>query len=178
MSNDWQVIDKEILSHSEFAIVKMLRGVISENNTLKGMYTTLLNKDKVRELESYVVPFPGLYQKFIEKHREWRVTVIDEDIFSTAIYTKGDATVDWREYQLSPDVEFRAEKLSDNISELCLRYLASFGLKYGAFDLIESFDGATYFLECNPNGEYGWLESELGFPISQSIAKTLIKLVQ
>lgn len=43
---------------------------------------------------------------------------------------------------------------------------------------IEDPDGRIVFLECNPNGQYGWLEEQLGFPISQAIAGELIKIAK
>jgi hypothetical protein len=50
------------------------------------------------------------------------------------------------------------------------------GLRFGAFDLIEEPDGNVVFLECNPNGEYFWLEESLGFQISDAVAAELIKI--
>ncbi len=43
---------------------------------------------------------------------------------------------------------------------------------HGAFDFIENEDGIT-FLECNLNGQYLWLEEDLGLPISEAIADEL-----
>jgi hypothetical protein len=39
-------------------------------------------------------------------------------------------------------------------------------------------DGQLVFLECNPNGQYGWLEEDLGMPISASIASTLVRIAE
>ena len=178
MSSDWNEIVVDLIEEHPEAIIKMFRGVISDKNILKGMYTTRLNKDKINELALYTVPFPGLYQPFIEKSKEWRVTVVGDEVFATAIYTQGAAKTDWREHQLSKNVKFNAEKLPTLVSEKCLRYLGELGLKFGAFDLIETKDGVIVFLECNPNGQYGWLEEELGFPISKSIAKELMQIAR
>jgi hypothetical protein len=52
------------------------------------------------------------------------------------------------------------------------------GLKFGAFDLVERPDGQIVFLECNPNGQYGWLEEDLGLPISESIAAELVNIAK
>lgn len=52
------------------------------------------------------------------------------------------------------------------------------GLKFGAFDFIETAPGEVIFLECNSNGQYGWLEETLGLPISHAIADELIKIAR
>ncbi|HKS46022.1 MAG TPA: hypothetical protein VJT49_13100 [Amycolatopsis sp.] len=51
-------------------------------------------------------------------------------------------------------------------------------LGFGTFDFIEQSDGQIIFLEINPNGQYGWLEEDLGVPISEAIAGELIKIAK
>jgi hypothetical protein len=52
-------------------------------------------------------------------------------------------------------------------------FLDYFGLQYGAFDLILTPDGQYVFLELNPSGEFFWLDSVVGLPISKAIADVL-----
>jgi glutathione synthase/RimK-type ligase-like ATP-grasp enzyme len=102
------------------------------------------------------------------------VTVVGEEVFPAAIYTSLRAKDDWRRHQLGTnEVEFKREKLDCDTERQCLRYLKSLGLGFGAFDLVESADGAITFLECNTNGQFGWLEDELDLPISAAIARWL-----
>ena len=101
-----------------------------------------------------------------------------DDVYPAAIYTKSDAKDDWRKYQLTPSVEFKHEALPEDLEVKCVQYLTEMGLKFGAFDFIEKPDGEIVFLECNPNGQYGWLEEKLGFPISEAIANVLIKIAR
>jgi glutathione synthase/RimK-type ligase-like ATP-grasp enzyme len=51
------------------------------------------------------------------------------------------------------------------------------GLYIGAIDMIKGKDGQYYFLEVNPQGEWGMLQKELGFPIAERIADNLIKRI-
>ncbi|MEK7152568.1 MAG: hypothetical protein AAB834_01350 [Patescibacteria group bacterium] len=119
-------------------------------------------------------PFPGLWQTRVEKGREWRVTVIGNEAFAAAVHTSSDAKDDWRKHQLDTSkVRNTIERFPDAEVEKCFSYLGKFGLKFGAFDFIEEPDGNLVFLECNPNGQYGWLEEELGLPISSAIASEL-----
>ena len=55
-----------------------------------------------------------------------------------------------------------------------LRLLDASGLQYGAADFIVTPDGDHLFLECNPAGEFNWLEHEAPyFPIAAAIADVL-----
>lgn len=103
------------------------------------------------------------------------MTVVGERVFSAAIYTDECAKDDWRRLQLTPAVQFKKEQLPERVDERCIQYLGKMGLRFGAFDFIEKPDGEIVFLECNPNGQYGWLEEELGLPISEAVAAELIK---
>ncbi|HVB22306.1 MAG TPA: hypothetical protein VNG51_10205 [Ktedonobacteraceae bacterium] len=179
ISSDWDTISAKLLQTDDsHMVIKMLRGVISDNNQLKAMYTHITDQQKVDHLKAYTYPFPAFYQPYIEKAREWRVTVVGEQVFSAAIYTDENARDDWRRLQTTEAVQFRKEKLPERIEERCIQYLGKMGLKFGAFDFIEKPDGEIVFLECNPNGQYGWLEEELGLPISEAIASELIKIAQ
>lgn len=179
VSSCWEVISRSLLANQDTRIiVKMMRGVISDGNQVKALPTMILDRRKVDELNSYTSPFPGLFQPYIEKAREWRVTVVGDAVFAAAIYTDDSAKDDWRKHQDSGAVQFKRGALPDRIAELCTIYLQRMGLRFGAFDLIESPDGHIIFLECNPNGQYGWLEEDLGLPISESIAATLVSIAE
>ncbi len=179
IGNSWDQIKNDFLPTEESTmIVKMIKGIVSEHNELRALYTSRLSRDQCASLEDSKQPFPGIYQKFINKAREWRVTVVGDRVFSAGIYTDEDAKVDWRQLQLTDSVRFKRDKLHEDIEDSCLRYLGKMGIKFGAFDLIETPEGETVFLECNPNGQYGWLEDSLGFNISRSIADELINIAE
>jgi hypothetical protein len=54
-------------------------------------------------------------------------------------------------------------------------YLASFGLRYAAFDFAVTPAGDWVFLEANPAGQWLWLELETGAPIAAAHADLLAK---
>jgi len=179
VSSSWEDISSRLLSENQQMVVKMVRGVINENDKIKALFTTLLDEAKVEEIRDTTTPFPGIYQPFIEKAREWRVTTVGDRVFAAAIYTNDEAKDDWRKHQLDPSlVEFRSEDFPDDLKEKCIKYLGKMGLKFGAFDFIEKPDGEIVFLECNPNGQYGWLEEALDLPISEAIADELVKIAK
>lgn len=175
VSNDWLSIGE--LLDSDSMIIKMSRGILYENNKAKVLYTTVLDKQK-RELIKHASAFPGIYQPFINKGREWRITVVGDEVFQAAIYTSEEAKDDWRRHQLTPKVQFKKESMPEIEIERCIEFLKQAGLTYGAFDFIEDEEGKIIFLECNSNGQYRWLEDLLEFPISEAIAGTLIRIYE
>lgn len=48
------------------------------------------------------------------------------------------------------------------------------GLLYAAFDFAVTPSGDWIFFECNPSGQWQWLEGETGAAISNAIAQLLI----
>lgn len=179
VSSSWESIITMLIPKGDAQIiVKMMRGVISDGNEIKSLPTTILDQQTIDTLSVYSSPFPGLYQPYVEKAREWRVTAVGDNVFPVAIYTDESARDDWRKHQNSSAVQFKKGKLPDIIVDQCILYLQRMGLGFGAFDLIERPDGQVVFLECNPNGQYGWLEEDLGLPISESIAAELIKIAK
>jgi glutathione synthase/RimK-type ligase-like ATP-grasp enzyme len=48
-------------------------------------------------------------------------------------------------------------------------------LNFGCFDFIVTPEGEYVFLECNPNGQWLWIEMETGYDISKIMAKNLAK---
>jgi glutathione synthase/RimK-type ligase-like ATP-grasp enzyme len=67
-----------------------------------------------------------------------------------------------------------AKMLPQEIQTRLQEFLDYFGLQYGAFDLILTPDGQYVFLELNPSGEFFWLDSVVGLPISKAIADVLL----
>ncbi|MGH3995295.1 MAG: hypothetical protein ACRDSN_22870, partial [Pseudonocardiaceae bacterium] len=76
----------------------------------------------------------------------------------------------WFPQQLTLDAEF-------------LRmFLTELGLVYGAFDLVIGIDDrgedCVWLLECNPGGQYGFLEGMAGLPITRSLVDLLARGVR
>lgn len=175
-SNDWNVVSSFIEEHGQ-AIAKMSKGVLYEDNQTKVVYTTMIDQaiwNKLRDNN----PFPAIYQQYVPKAKEWRVTVVGDDVFQAAIYTTEDAKDDWRKYQQTPKVTFSRELMPGTNADRCVAFVKRLGLIYGAFDFVEDYDGKITFLECNTNGQYKWLEDTLDLPISDAITSVLISKTQ
>jgi glutathione synthase/RimK-type ligase-like ATP-grasp enzyme len=60
------------------------------------------------------------------------------------------------------------------VEQATRRLMQRLGLYYGAVDFVVDADDRHIFLEINPAGEWGWLQRDLGFPIAEAIAETLL----
>lgn len=49
------------------------------------------------------------------------------------------------------------------------------GLLYGAIDLALLEDDSYVFFEINPNGQWGWLEMQVGLPMRRALLNLLFK---
>ena len=79
------------------------------------------------------------------------------------------AELDWRKKKYE-HIKHYYEKIPNQISDKILDYINKLDLPFGAIDLIETPEQEWYFLECNPNGQWLWIEELTNQPISKAIA--------
>lgn len=116
---------------------------------------------------------PTIFQTRIKPREHLRVTVVDDDLFVANLRTtKLEAMWDWR---LDRDCSITPGTLNAADSERVLAMQRRFGLRYGALDFIVDEDGDTWFLENNPGGQFLFVEIHAGLPISEAIARSLLR---
>jgi glutathione synthase/RimK-type ligase-like ATP-grasp enzyme len=116
---------------------------------------------------------PTLFQRRIDKSADVRVTIIGDRVFPVQITTPSDAHLDFRDTE--PELcTYTVVNLDSNVESACLRYLKAYGLRFGAFDFAKKNDGTLWFLECNPAGEWGWLEPATGLRITAALVDLLL----
>ena len=115
-------------------------------------------------------------QQYIEKKYELRITVMGPYVFTckldSQLLTPETGSVDWR---LGYDYGLK-HKIIETPSELerfCKQYLNKLNLNFGCFDFIVTPDNEYVFLECNPNGQWGWIEDECNVPMSEAMVDCL-----
>jgi hypothetical protein len=79
--------------------------------------------------------------------------------------------LDWRKDYSA--LTYTVEHLPDRVNKALHRYLEFLGLVSGSFDLAVDRTGNYWWLELNPNGQWGWLETETGLPMSSAFADLL-----
>jgi hypothetical protein len=117
---------------------------------------------------------PAIFQAYVAKRLELRITVVGERVFACEIHSQERARTrhDWRRYDLE-HTPHRVHDLPREIGERCVRIVRELGLCYGAMDLVLTPDGRYVFLEVNPMGQYLWIEKITGMPISEAICDLL-----
>ncbi|MFF5209348.1 ATP-grasp ribosomal peptide maturase [Streptosporangium sp. NPDC000396] len=113
-----------------------------------------------QELDDSLSVTAHLFQKEVRKTADARVTVIDRNVFASRITTP-DAALDWRSGDWEKLVHDPLD-VPESIKNALYAYLDHFGLMFGCFDFaLEAIGGRTSeawtFIECNPNGQWGWL---------------------
>lgn len=136
------------------------------------IYTHRLDDDDLADL-SGVDATGHLFQRWHAKKWDVRVTAVGDQMFATAIHAGSkQSEVDWRSDYDS--LYYEPISLPSDVQSGVLDYLRTFGLVFGAFDFTVGTDGTYYFLECNPNGQWGFIEHATGQPISAAIATELM----
>jgi glutathione synthase/RimK-type ligase-like ATP-grasp enzyme len=118
---------------------------------------------------------PTIFQAYVPKDVELRITVVGQQVFAVAIHSQQTQHTrhDWRHYDLS-HTPHTLHELPEQVRHRCLQLVDRLGLCYGAIDLILTPDGRYVFLEINPSGQYLWLEKLMGLPISDAICDLLL----
>ncbi len=92
--------------------------------------------------------------------------------FEIATATLPDDEVDWRVRTL--DFRHRPIAVPDPIRDLMDAYLRAMNLMSGSFDFALTESGGWVFLECNPNGQWLWLELKTGVELAREVASILV----
>jgi len=137
------------------------------------VYTTTLEDDDLASDLSLSM-CPAIYQEYVEKAYELRVTVVGEEAFACAIHSQESeqTQVDWRRYDFD-NTPHEPYDLDPDLKAKCVEIVGRFGLRFSAMDLIVRPDGKVFFLELNPNGQWGWIEELTGLPITKALADLL-----
>ena len=136
-------------------------------------YTQVVSKRDVACAAS-VQLCPVIFQAYVPKRIELRITVVGEQVFAASIDSQASnhSRHDWRRYDLSR-TPHEPHELPPEIERRCVQLVKRLGLCYGTIDMVVTPEGRYVFLEINPNGQYLWIEELTGLPISDAICNLL-----
>jgi len=139
------------------------------------IYTSVLTAADLKRVDSLKVA-PGIFQQYVPKKVELRVTVIGRKVFAAEIHSQNSerAKIDWRRYDL-PNTPHLQHELPREVEERCLEFVRQMGLVFGCIDLILTPAGNYVFLENNPNGQWHWVERMTGLPLLDNFTEMLIQ---
>ena len=140
----------------------------------KMIFTTKITKEYLSRANMLRYA-PCMFQEYIPKKTEFRVTIVGNVIHSAEIYSqKSEKTKhDWRHYDDFKKTPYIKSDLPKNISKKLLKLMKLMKLEFGAADLIRTPDDEYVFLEINPNGRWWWIQELTGMSIAKDIAHHL-----
>ncbi|MGU3375928.1 MvdC/MvdD family ATP grasp protein [Chryseobacterium sp. M5A1_1a] len=172
-SNDEEKITAFFHQYCSGKAIAKLHGVNSKTMNGENLISTMIIEEETLENLSDIAYCPMIFQPYIDKEYELRIMYVDGEFFTGKI--NNSANADWR---VSKEGYFwSVYELPGNIKMNLTSMMEEMGLYMGAIDMIKGQDGKYYFLEVNPQGEWGMLQKELGFPIAERIADNLIKRI-
>lgn len=117
---------------------------------------------------------PMIVQREIRKHCDLRVIVVGERVFAAEIHSQEfiETKLDWRR-GVGVGLRHVKHALPALIEKYCIDVTYRLGLRFSAIDLVLDVENEYWFLEANPNGQWAWLESEVGLPIAKAIVDEL-----
>lgn len=114
------------------------------------------------------LPWPTFAQTSIKKSFDLRVTCIGTDCFGVGIKTDDSSDIDTRKQWV--DAEHFKCDVRPELKEKLQAFLIHYGLNYGAFDFAVDSFGNEWFLECNPLGQFLWLDYKLNLGLADVMA--------
>lgn len=137
------------------------------------VFTTPVEKDFVVKHSELIRRAPCVFQEYIEKKLELRITIFGKKILTAAIYSqeKDVSRYDWR---LGEDLRHEPFQLPAELESKLLQMMDRFKIVYGAIDMIVTPEDEYVFLEINPQGMFGWLEEKTGVKYYSALADLLI----
>ena len=157
--------------HGEIAAKPLSAGIIRDRGVEMMLYTLKLTEIDMANLSSIRL-CPTMFQAYVPKQIELRITVVGTKVFACAIDSqKSERTKhDWRRYDFD-HVPHYSTKIPVELRRQLVKFLQMSGLVFGAFDFIQTPAGEFVFLEVNPNGQWYWIEKLTGLPIADTLVK-------
>jgi len=169
---------KDFLERYPVTIVKTLATFFAQDDNNDPMVFLARKIHKGEAIDLGGLHFaPAVFQEAIDAAVDVRVTVVGDTAFATLINSTGirdEGIRDWRAGHFEGKMEFEAcNDLPSFVTEACIEHVRRLGLQYGAIDLVIGKDSKIWFLENNPNGQWGFVEQMTGQPIGKAVAELL-----
>jgi glutathione synthase/RimK-type ligase-like ATP-grasp enzyme len=148
------------------SVVKALDAPLLGPSTSPSFVFATLVSDEVLSSMEAIERAPLVFQQAILPKADVRATVVGDQVFGAVAES---STIDWR---VDPGAQFRPLDLPGDVSAYCVQLTNSLGLRFAGIDLLRDRGDRYWFLELNPNGEWGWLQA-MGIPIAEAIVDVL-----
>jgi len=133
----------------------------ADDNGMKLLYTDKISLDDLPSDEMLQV-VPGIYQKYVDKKFELRVTCFGSHISAVKIHSQQhiQGQTDWRKIP-GHELALTPYRLNQSIQDKIINFMKEIGVVFGCFDFIITPDDDVVFLELNEQGQFLWVEDIL-----------------
>lgn len=136
------------------------------------IYTNQLRLADLEKLDD-LATCPTLFQEFIQKDYDVRITVVDTELTAVKLEAKetdGTQRCDIRRNNMA-GVEHSVIDLPEHVVAGIWKLVKKYGLRFAAIDMVVSLVGEWLFLEINPNGQWAWIDQVAETNITASFVK-------
>lgn len=119
--------------------------------------------------------YPSLFQERIKKKYEIRSFYMKGKFYSMAIFSQLDSKteIDYRNYNYIKPSRSVPYRLNPSLEYSLTQLMEDLMLNTGSIDLIVSESGEIFFLEVNPNGQFGMVSDPCNYYLEKQIAANL-----
>lgn len=166
------MIPDSILEEKNYVVKSLDTALFYNENQELFTYSSIISGKELKAAN--IKDAPIILQECLDDKLDLRVTVIGDKLFPVSITCFGRGLVgDWRKNK-KDTLTYSRFDLPEKITTKILMLMKKLNLLFGGVDLILKGD-KYYFIEVNPTGEWGWLESGISLPISSEIVNTLMQ---
>ncbi|HEX2571380.1 MAG TPA: hypothetical protein VH877_17610 [Polyangia bacterium] len=139
-------------AHGRIIYKGFLPAVWEADSSQYVLQTVLVDEHMLEDTDSLRLS-PGIFQEFIPKKYELRVTVFGQTIVAAQITDQDE--VDWR---TTHKMKLTPYTLPAAVADKVLALMKRLGLAMGTIDMIVNAEGEYVFLEVNEQGQFLWVE--------------------
>jgi ribosomal protein S6-L-glutamate ligase RimK-like protein len=166
--------------HGNDVIAKAVKnGFLISRDTVSLIFTSMIESKDFDSIANCDTVVPNIIQPRLEKDCDLRITVVGDSVYPAAIRSQRHSatSIDWRTWDTVSDVDLVQEtySLPNDVADMCRELNARLDLDFSCIDMVLTKEGAFYFLEVNPNGQWAWVEEMVGLPIRDAIIDHLVR---
>jgi hypothetical protein len=132
------------------------------------LYTTPVDS------ESLDTSYPWFVQDLVNADADLTVVYVDGELFAFTVSRSSFPGVDWRRCINRQELDWRRYQPAPHLGSSIQAYMKEASLSFGRLDFLLSGDTA-FFLEVNPNGQWGWLDVDGSEGLFDSVVRALTK---
>lgn len=150
--------------------------VDDESGTKFKMLTEVINASNLKRMPDQF--FPSMVQEKVEKKYEVRAFYLDGSFYSMAIFSQNNKKTkdDFRNYDDERPNRTVPYQLPAIVEEKLRKVMQALHFKTGSIDLMVDRQGDYYFLEVNPEGQFGMVSFPCNYYLERKMAILLSKM--